>query len=145
MDGYLLDTNIVTYWFDTGRPQHARVAQHIQSLPQATPLRISAITLGEIEYGLALLLEDSTAWQGELRAFIAERLPMVLNIRKTTRLYYGSIRARLFEKYAPREKRRRRRRPEQLIDPVTSRELGIQENDLWLVAQALEFHLVLVD
>jgi len=69
---------------------------------------------------------------------------MVLDIRKTTRLYYGDIRARLFEKYAPREKRRRRLRPEQLINPATSRELGIQENDLWLVAQALEFHLVLV-
>jgi tRNA(fMet)-specific endonuclease VapC len=58
--------------------------------------------------------------------------------------YYGSIRARVFEKYAPREKRRRGLRPEQLIDPVTSHELGIQENDLWLAAQAVEFNLVLV-
>jgi predicted nucleic acid-binding protein len=31
-----------------------------------------------------------------------------------------------------------------LIDPVTSRELGIQENDLWIAAQALEYNLVLV-
>jgi tRNA(fMet)-specific endonuclease VapC len=54
------------------------------------------------------------------------------------------IRASLFEKYAPREIRRRGLRPEQLVDPVTSRELGIQENDIWLAAQALEFNLVFV-
>jgi predicted nucleic acid-binding protein len=50
--GYLLDTNIVAYWFDTRRPQHERVAQHIQELPEATPSMIPAITLGEIEFGL---------------------------------------------------------------------------------------------
>ena len=49
-----------------------------------------------------------------------------------------------FEKYAPNVKRRRGLRPEQLIDPVTSQELGIQENDLWIAAQALEYNLVLV-
>ena len=35
-------------------------------------------------------------------------------------------------------------RPEQLIDPITSRELGIQENDLWLCAQAVAHDMVLV-
>jgi predicted nucleic acid-binding protein len=50
--GYLLDTNIVVYWFDARRPQHERVVRHIQALPEATPLMISAITLGEIEFGL---------------------------------------------------------------------------------------------
>jgi tRNA(fMet)-specific endonuclease VapC len=105
---------------------------------------VSAITLGEIEYGLRVVSEDSTPSQEAFRALVEHRLPMVLDISKTTRLYYGWLRARLFEKYAPRKKRRRGLRPEQLIDPVTSRELGIQENDLWLAAQALEFNLVLV-
>jgi predicted nucleic acid-binding protein len=35
-------------------------------------------------------------------------------------------------------------RPEQLIDPITSKELGIQENDLWLCAQAVGHGMVLV-
>ena len=52
MHGYLLDTNIVAYWFDERRSEHERVVQHIQELPDTTPLMISAITLGEIEYGL---------------------------------------------------------------------------------------------
>ena len=144
MHGYLLDTNIVAYWFDPRRLQHERVIQRIQDLPPEAPLVISVITLGEIEYGLWLAPEDSGSSQEALREFVEHHLPMVLAINQTTCTHYGMLRARLFEKYAPREKRRRGLRPEQLIDPVTSRELGIQENDLWLAAQALEFNLVLV-
>ena len=141
--GYLLDTNIVAYWFDERRPQHDRVVHHIQELPETTPLMISAITLGEIEFGLQVA-QDATPDQEALRTFINDNLPMVLNITKATRTYYGSLRASVFEKYAPNVKRRRGLRPEQLIDPVTSQELGIQENDLWIAAQALEYNLVFV-
>ena len=44
----------------------------------------------------------------------------------------------------PKEKKKKGLRPEQLIDPVTSLQLRIQENDLWLVAQAITRNLVLV-
>ena len=141
--GYLLDTNIVAYWFDRGRPQHERVGHHIQELPETTPLMISAITLGEIEFGLQVA-QAETPEQEAFRAFIHTNLPMVLDITKATRIYYGALRASVFEKYAPNVKRRRGLRPEQLIDPVTSQELGIQENDLWIATPALEYHLVLV-
>jgi tRNA(fMet)-specific endonuclease VapC len=57
---------------------------------------------------------------------------------------YGTIRARLFERFAPKDKKRKGLRAEELVDPVTSRALGIQENDIWLAAQALERNLVLV-
>ena len=147
MRGYLLDTNIVAYRVDTRRPQHERVAQHIQELPEATPLMISAITLGEIEFGLRVSkvnTSEQEASQDALRAFIHTNLPMVLDVTKTTRIYYGALRADVFEKYAPKAKRRSGLRPEQLIDPVTSQELGIQENDLWIAAQALEYNLVFV-
>ena len=143
MRGYLLDTNIIAYWFDTRRPQHERVAQHIQELPDATPLMISAITLGEIEFGLQVA-KSTTPEQEAFRAFINTNLPMVLDVTKATRIYYGSLRASVFEKYAPNARRRRGLRPVQLIDPVPARELGIQENDLWIAAQALEYNLVLV-
>jgi hypothetical protein len=92
--------------------------QRIQALPQATPLMISAITLGEIEYGLSVVSGNHPVEQQALREFVDHHLPMVLEVRKTTRTYYGMIRASLFEKYAPREIRRRGLRPEQLVDPV---------------------------
>lgn len=50
----------------------------------------------------------------------------------------------MFERFAPNDKKRKGLRPEQLCDPVTSLELGIQENDLWIVAQAITYGLVLV-
>ncbi|MCH7920211.1 MAG: hypothetical protein IIC50_19795 [Planctomycetes bacterium] len=53
------------------------------------------------------------------------------------------LRAALFDKYAPK-KNRKGLRPEQLIDPVTSKGLGVQENDIWIASQALEHNLVLV-
>jgi len=145
--GYLLDTNIVVYWFDARRPQHERVVRHIQELSEATPLMISAITLGEIEFGLQVSkvsAPEQEASQDELRVFIDTNLPMVLDVTKATRISYGVLRASVFEKYAPNAKRRSGLRPEQLIDPVTSQELGIQENDLWMAAQALQYNLVFV-
>ena len=69
---------------------------------------------------------------------------MVLDVTKATRISYGALRASVFEAYAPNARRRRGLRPEQLIDPVTSQALGIQENDLWMAAQALEYNLVFV-
>jgi len=125
--GYLLDTNIVAYWFDERRSEYERVVQHIQGLPDLTPLMISAITLGEIEYGLQVERSD-TIKQEAYRAFISANLPMVLDITKATRIYYGSLRASVFEKYAPNARRRRGLRPEQLIDPVTSRQWFSQKS-----------------
>jgi len=145
--GYLLDTNIVVYWFDSRRPQHERVVHHIQELPEATPLMISAITLGEIEFGLQVskvsTLEQEVS-QEALRVFTDTNLPMVLDVTKATRISYGALRASVFEKYAPNTQRRRGLRPEQLIDPATSHKLGIQENDLWIAAQTMEYNLVFV-
>ena len=37
-----------------------------------------------------------------------------------------------------------KKRAEQMYDPIAARELGIDENDLWIVAQALERNLILV-
>jgi len=77
-----------------------------------------------------------------VKQFAQKRL--LLNVSRSTTSVYGDLRARLFEKYAPRKKRTKRRRPEQLQSPVTSKELGIHENDLWIAAQAIERNLVLV-
>lgn len=145
MKGYLLDTNIVSYWFDGRKPEHEVVTRRISALLDQAPLCVSAITLGEIEYGHRLETPDAdTGFQVRFNHLIAERLPMVLDVRSSTKLSYGLIRARLFRKFAPKTRRRRDRWPEELIDPTTAKTLGIQENDLWLAAQAIEHRLVFV-
>jgi tRNA(fMet)-specific endonuclease VapC len=142
--GYLLDTNVVSYWFTAGSLQHELITARIQSLPEDSLLALSAITLGEIEYGHRVVSPNETSVQADFLEFIGEQLPTVFPVEATTRLYYGKLRALLFEKLVPAGKKKSGLRPEQLVDPVTSLELGIQENDLWIAAQALEYNLVLV-
>jgi len=143
MDGYLLDTNIVAYLYSEEADQHAAVYRRYMSLPQETPLYVSAITLGEIEFGHRLEAEVDTAPQRQFNAFLTETFPLVLAVGRSTRQWYGALRAKLFRQFAP-DRTRRPKWPEDLVDPPTAKQLGIQENDLWLAAQALERQLVLV-
>lgn len=140
VDGYLLDTNHVRYWYD----KHPRVVGHLSKLDPETPLRVSVITLGEMEYGHKVASPSgATVIQSEFKQFVATALPIVIPVSTSTTPHYGEIRARLFEKFAPRKKRSGLR-PEQLVNPTTGLLLGIQENDIWLSAQAWERNLVLV-
>lgn len=145
MQGYLLDTNVVRFWFDRTRPEHEAVNRRYGALPEATLLHVSAISLGEVEYGHRILGEQGDSEQeAAFNRFILERLPVVLPVEKHTRESYGSLRARLFDRFAPKARRKKKLRPEQLTDPATGLALGIDENDLWIAAQALEHNLVLV-
>ena len=143
MLGYLLDTNIISYWFQEDGLENRNVVNHIDGLDEGTPLRVSAITLGEIEYGHRVVSTTDRPIQVQFNRFVQTQLPHVLGVRRATRMYYGQIRARLFEKYSPRNGRKTLR-AEQLVDPVTAKTLGVQENDIWIAAQAREYNLVLV-
>lgn len=141
MRGYLLDTQTVCYWFDEDADEHTNVNDHIRAVPAETPINMSVVTIGEIEYGLLLTDQPDEEKQSELRAFIQERFPEPLEISRFTPIYYAEIRAKLFAKYPPHG---RKKRPEKCFDPETASELGIDENDLWIASQAYEHGLVLV-
>jgi predicted nucleic acid-binding protein len=142
--GYLLDTQTITYWFDGESGRFPTVKAAAESRPADSPLYVSAVTLGEIEYGHAFNPAGAGAKRDEFIAFVRQRLPQILPVSKHTAEPYGLIRAKLAEKFPPPGGWRKKVRPEQLYDPVAARELGIDENDLWLVAQAVERNLVLV-
>jgi predicted nucleic acid-binding protein len=144
MQGYLLDTNIIRSWFDAGQgAKHEAVCRRIEGLPAEAPLRTSAIVVGEIEYGYRCAPEHKRAALEKLDQLIRRGLPMIVEVTRATAETYGDLRARLFEKFAPKTARRGLR-PEQLSDPLTALALGIQENDLWIAAQAIERHFILV-
>ena len=146
MRDYLLDTNIWAYWFDPKNysEQHANIQERLKNLPSFARLNISVISCGEIDYGNSVNQKKELSRKAEFRKFIDGVAPWLVSIERHTAKTYGELRARLFEKYAPKNKRTKGLRPEQLIDPVTSLELGIQENDLWITAQAATFNLTLV-
>ena len=144
MPGYLLDTMIITYWFNGESGKYPIVQAAAEKRRGNHPLYVSAITLGEIEYGHALNLTGAGPRRDEFARFVSETLPQVLDVDRHTTEPYGRIRAVLFEKFAPKSRRSKAKRAEELCDPTTGRELGIDENDVWIVAQAAERNLVLV-
>jgi predicted nucleic acid-binding protein len=146
MKGYLLDTNALSDWLDSTKPRHASVSRRIEELAAGKALLLtSTIVLGEIEYGIKVAPQERQQSLDKLRAqidveFVHERL--LLNVTRSTTIVYGDLRARVFEKYAGKE-RKKGLRPEELVCPTTSKVLGIQENDLWIAAQAIERNMVL--
>lgn len=151
MRDFLLDTQTIRYWHDSGCSQHAAVNGNVTALQQlAAPLQVkprllvSVVTLGEIEFGHRVALAPDPAAQSAYIKFVQEELPNPFELSSDAAVAYGDLQTRLFNKYAPGTKRRPKTRPEQLVDPVTARELQIQENDLWLCAQAVAHGIVLV-
>jgi len=152
MRDFLIDTNIWEYWFNEAwEPQHSNVLKRVSELKKEcekaeAPFRvwISSVTWGELEYGYEAQTDKKRSLEAAFREFLRAIAPMEFVIDRHVTRDYGRIRARLFEKYGPREKRKKGLRPEQLIDPVTSLELKIQENDLWIVSQAVMKNLTLV-
>lgn len=151
MRDFLLDTQIIRYWYDSDCSEHAAVLGNIESLmEQAASLEhkprlwVSVISLGEFEYGHRAQKGNFAEKQEAFIRFVGQQLPVELDLTQDAVTAYGEIRSRLFEKYAPVDKRRKGMRPEQLTDPIDSLALQIQENDLWLCAQAVGHGMVLV-
>ncbi len=143
MQTFLLDTCIWSYWFDDRTEQHANIKGHLQKLSPHSILGISIITWGEVAFGHKIESPDETPIQSEYIQFIKSKGPKTFEIDIHTANKYGELRAFLFEKCIPNAKKKKMR-PEQLIDPVKGRELGIDENDLWIVAQTMTRNLTLV-
>lgn len=144
MPGYLIDTQTIAHWFDGTSGRFPFVKAHADQRAADSPLYVSSITLGEISYGHASNPAGAGSKRKEFLEFVRTRLPQVLEISRHTAEPYGRVRARLVERFVPRKGWGNKRRAEQLYDPVAARELGIDENDLWLVAQAIERNLVFV-
>ena len=151
MPDYLLDTNIVSYWYDTCCAEHPKVLAHVKSVRHPDPetqyvprLFISVVTLGEIEYGHRVLATRNVAKQSEYMAFLREQCPEPLEIITHVSANYGELKAWLFNGFSERRKRTKLRRAKESVDPTTGKELGVDENDIWIAAQAMTFDLVLV-
>jgi tRNA(fMet)-specific endonuclease VapC len=144
--GYLLDTNTVYVWFATDHPLHGNVKTAIARLSDASPLYVSAVTRGEILFGHFWNAANSADVHEKYRKWIDNTFPQPLAVSHHTAVPYGKIRAQLCRQFSPPGgwKKNKKKRAEQLHDPIAARELGIDENDLWLVSQAIERNLVLV-
>ena len=144
MDGYLFDTNAVSPLWNARHPEHDTVKAFFASVSQS-PVWLSTIVLAEIEYGMKITPEMDIDSQNQVRHEMSNH-PFILDIDKHTIGPYSDLRAELFKKFSPRDRRGRLtvKWLEDLIERTSAKELGVQENDIWIAAQAIQYNLILV-
>ena len=133
-NGYLLDTNIVRLWF----AKNPMICQRIDAL-QGNLIYVSVVTIGEIEF--AHTSENATDpqkqqrfWREIRKFFETPQLP----ITEGAAYAYGRFRRAVFD-LTDKQGKYTENREDQL-----GQKCNIDENDLWLVAQAYEHNLTLV-
>src|SRR5262249_43173677 len=107
-------------------------------------LFVSIVTLGEIEYGHCVAHAPDPVKQAEYSKFVHQQCPEPFELTKHVVGQYGEMRAWLFNNCGPTAKRSKAKRAEELVNPTTGKELAIDENDIWIAAQAMTHNLVLV-
>jgi tRNA(fMet)-specific endonuclease VapC len=144
MDGYLFDTNAISPLWNARHPEHDTVKAFFASVSQS-PVWLSTIVLAEIEYGMKITPEMDRDSQNQVRREMSSH-PLILDINKHTIGPYSDLRAELFKKFSPRDRRGRLtvKWPEDLFERTNAKELGVQENDIWIAAQAMQYNLILV-
>lgn len=143
MDTFLLDTNLVSVLYDARRVNHLAVRNAIAALDPASPQLVSAITIGELRFGLAL---SRAAGQplAHIEACIerTDEHPLA-EVGRYTAEAFGHVKSSVALQRVDIQ-RRVPRWVEAWSDRVTGQLLQIDENDLWIAAQAVERNLVVV-
>lgn len=143
MDIYLLDTNLVSVLYDAGRPNHLPVRAALTALDPAAPQLVSSVTIGELRFGLAL-----SRAAGRQLAHIetcierTEEHPLA-QVGRHTAEAFGYVKSSVALQRIDIQ-RRIPRWVEGWSDRVTGQLLQIDENDLWIAAQAVERNLVVI-
>lgn len=144
-EGYLLDTNVASAAFDKGNPAYDVIRKQLEQLDDTRGIVfICTISAGEVKYGLKVAPSIDADRQLLVQDAMAQY--ECLDVNHHTSESYSEIRANLFKKYSPKDRRNRlvRKHVEELIESTTGKELGIDENDLWIVSTAVEYNLVFV-
>ncbi|TCQ06412.1 PIN domain-containing protein [Sphingomonas sp. PP-CC-3A-396] len=146
MKGYLFETNTLSALLSTDHTHHAAAVAIVQSLPDDALKFVSCVALAELQFGRELIV----AFTGKDPTQLTQTLTRasagaVLDVTRHTASNYAELKANLAKTYLAKWMRRDRPRwVENWIDKATGQHLQIDENDLWICAQAREHDLILV-
>lgn len=145
MNAYILDTSVLSPLLDTGHRRHTYIRQSIGQLQQNAAIFLSVASLAELRYGVDLAATFGHARLPVLRqALVDARRYPALEITHHTAAAYAELKVALARKYLPNARARGRPRwVEDWVDKNTGQKLQIDENDLWMCAQAKERDLPL--
>lgn len=146
MDGYLLETSLLSALLDSRHVKHVTARATVESFDSSALKYVSVIAIGELVFGQRLI----EAFAGSSPRVISEVIRQaethsILDVTRHTAREYGELKCNLAKTYL--EKAIRNDRPrwlENWIDKATGQTLQVDENDLWMCAQARERNLILV-
>lgn len=145
MPVYLLDTNIISNQWDELSDKHQDVKDFIDDCDEKDWFCITCISVAEIQYGYNVVIKTDIERKKRLYEGL-NSYKTIFYVDKNAIKPYACIRAALFNKYGKRNLRGliNEKQPEQLIEITSAKKLGIQENDLWIVAIAIAYDMTFV-
>jgi predicted nucleic acid-binding protein len=146
VDGYLFDTNTLSALLNPLHFKHIYATTAVASLAPAAPKFVSVLALAELQFGKLLIEAFAGSTPAALSSIIARAQTYApLEITRHTAAEYGELKAILAKRYL--SKAFGRDRPgwlENWVDQATGQRLQVDENDLWMCAQARERNLVML-
>jgi tRNA(fMet)-specific endonuclease VapC len=146
LDGYLLDTCAISALLQGGHPLYQAVRIAIEALDKEAPIFVSRITMAELRFGIELhkaVTGSPHHRADEILRRAEEYEPR--EVSKHTAVEYAILKSRIAVTYLNNALSSNRPRWIDLwIDRVSGATLQIDENDVWICAQALELNLTLI-
>jgi len=146
MEGFLLDTSALSTYLNVDHQNHEGAKAVFAAFNADAPVFVSIISLGEFEFGVRLAEAASSTRMIEYRErlkIIADYAP--LDMTRHTAAVYAELRSSLAVRVQRKANSQKPSRwLEDWIEANTEKRLQIDENDLWIAAQAKERDLTLV-
>ena len=145
MSGYLLDTSALSAYLNEDHPHHEVAVSVIGGLPTGAAKFVSIVTLAELDFGIRLAeLQGSQHLVAYKKRLEVVRAYASLDLTRHTSEVYAELKVRLASQMQRKPGKKMRRWVEDWIDSASDKRLQIDENDLWICAQAKERDLVVV-
>lgn len=145
MSGYLLDTSALSAYLNEQHPNHAAALAVVGALSVEAAKLVSVVTLAELDYGIRFAELQGSQRLAEYR----QRLGVVrqytsLELTRHTSDAYAELKVRLASHMQRKARRKMKRWIEDWVEIGSGKRLQIDENDLWICAQAKERDLIVV-
>ncbi len=137
MKGYILDTNHLDLYLKN----RDAFKRHLNSLGSPF-VWTTTIACGEVLFGLHKNDKFANERGRAIIKFLSDEFNRPLNIQKGTHKVYGKLKGDVYKKYAPKDHRGKLRPEDILVDKVPNKTLGVDDNDLWMIAMCIERNAV---
>jgi predicted nucleic acid-binding protein len=145
VSGYLLDTSALSAYLNEGHQHHAVAIAVVGGLPAQAAKLVSVVTLAELDYGIRLAELQGSQRLAEYRQRLeVARQYASLDLSRHTSEAYAELKVRLAGQVQRKTGKKMPRWIEDWVEIGSAKRLQIDENDLWICAQAKERDLIVV-